>query len=201
MTTQSAPHSISPVDWPADLTDQTFLAEPFLQTLLPGSSQGMCKLLSSRGIRWPLYYLGSKFITEQRHLSAAASSTYQKKCQVSDKLLCGYQAISSSFINCPDWLGVGDRGWDGWMVSPTQWTWLWANSSRQWRTGKPGVLRSMGLQNRTWLSNGTTKTTTGLVNCMGGSKLLTTLNRFSEILDCFTTCSEWHPKLQRFWKK
>ena len=27
-------------------------------------------------------------------------------------------------------------GWDGWMVSPTQWTWVWANSGRQWRTGK-----------------------------------------------------------------
>ena len=28
----------------------------------------------------------------------------------------------------------GDRGWDGWMASPTQWTWVWANSSRWWRT-------------------------------------------------------------------
>ena len=30
------------------------------------------------------------------------------------------------------------RGWDGWMASPTQWTWVWANSRRYWRTGKPG---------------------------------------------------------------
>ena len=30
------------------------------------------------------------------------------------------------------------------MVSLTQWTWAWANSGRQWRTGKPGVLQSMG---------------------------------------------------------
>ena len=35
-------------------------------------------------------------------------------------------------------------GWDGWMVSPTQWTWVGANSRRQWRTGKPGVLQCMG---------------------------------------------------------
>ena len=34
----------------------------------------------------------------------------------------------------------------GWMASPTQWTWVWANSRRYWRTGKPGVLQSMGLQ-------------------------------------------------------
>ena len=31
-------------------------------------------------------------------------------------------------------------------ASPTQWTWVWANSRRWWRTGKPGVLQSMGLQ-------------------------------------------------------
>ena len=50
----------------------------------------------------------------------------------------------------------GDRGWDGQMASPTQWTWVWANSGRWWRTGKPGVLQSMGLQSRTWLSDWTT---------------------------------------------
>ena len=33
---------------------------------------------------------------------------------------------------------------DVWMASPTQWTWLWANSGRQWRTGKSGVPQSMG---------------------------------------------------------
>ena len=33
-----------------------------------------------------------------------------------------------------------DRGWDGWMASPTQWTWVWANSGRLWRTEEPGVL-------------------------------------------------------------
>ena len=38
------------------------------------------------------------------------------------------------------------RGWDGWMVSLTQWTWVWANSERWWRTGKPSVQTSMGLQ-------------------------------------------------------
>ena len=39
-----------------------------------------------------------------------------------------------------------DRGWDGWMVSPTQRTRLWASSGRWGRTGKPGVLQSMGSQ-------------------------------------------------------
>ena len=37
-----------------------------------------------------------------------------------------------------------DSGWDGRMESPTQWTWVWANSRSWWWTGKPGVLQSMG---------------------------------------------------------
>ena len=39
-----------------------------------------------------------------------------------------------------------DRGWAGWMVSPTQWTWIWVSSRSWWRTGKPGVLQSTGSQ-------------------------------------------------------
>ena len=40
----------------------------------------------------------------------------------------------------------GGWGWDGWVISPTQWTWFWANSGRWWRTGKPGMLQSMKTQ-------------------------------------------------------
>ena len=47
------------------------------------------------------------------------------------------------------------RGWDDWMASPTQWTWVWVNSGRWWWTGRPGVLRFMGSQSRTWLSDWT----------------------------------------------
>ena len=39
-----------------------------------------------------------------------------------------------------------NRRWDGWMASPTRWTWVWVNSGRWWWTGRPGVLRFMGLQ-------------------------------------------------------
>ena len=41
------------------------------------------------------------------------------------------------------------------MASSTQWTWVWANSGRQWRTRKPGVLQSLGSQGQTLLSNWT----------------------------------------------
>ena len=39
-----------------------------------------------------------------------------------------------------------DRGWDGWMASLTQWTWVWVNSRSSWWAGRPGLLQSMGLQ-------------------------------------------------------
>ena len=39
-----------------------------------------------------------------------------------------------------------DRGWDGWMASLTRWTWVWVNSRSWWWTGRPGMLRFMGLQ-------------------------------------------------------
>ena len=49
---------------------------------------------------------------------------------------------------------AGDRGWDGWMASPTQQTWVWANSRRWRKTGKTSVLQSMGSK-RVRLSDGT----------------------------------------------
>ena len=52
--------------------------------------------------------------------------------------------------NLREGLGAGgggdDRGWDGWMASPTQWTWVWVNSGSWWWTGRPGVLQFMGSQ-------------------------------------------------------
>ena len=51
---------------------------------------------------------------------------------------------------CWEGLGEGgegdDRGWDGWMASPTQWTCVWVNSGSLWWPGRPGVLWFMGSQ-------------------------------------------------------
>ena len=51
---------------------------------------------------------------------------------------------------CWEGLGAGgegdNRGWDGWMASPTWWTWVWVNSGSWWWTGRPGMLRFMGSQ-------------------------------------------------------
>ena len=59
---------------------------------------------------------------------------------------------------CWERLKVGgegdDRGWDGWMASLTQWTWVWGNSRSWWWTGRPSVLQSMGSQRigHNWLN-------------------------------------------------
>ena len=43
--------------------------------------------------------------------------------------------------------GEGDgRGWDGWMASPTQRTWVWVDSESWCWTGRPGMLRFIGSQ-------------------------------------------------------
>ena len=51
---------------------------------------------------------------------------------------------------CWEGLGAGaegdDRGWDGWVVSPTRWIGVWVNSRIWWWTGRPGVLQFMGSQ-------------------------------------------------------
>ena len=51
---------------------------------------------------------------------------------------------------CWEGLGAGgegdNRGWAGWMASPTQWTRIWVNSESWWWTRRPGVLRFMGSQ-------------------------------------------------------
>ena len=51
---------------------------------------------------------------------------------------------------CWEGLGAGgegdDRGWDGWIVSPTRWIWVWIDSENWWWTVRPGVLWFMGSQ-------------------------------------------------------
>ena len=51
---------------------------------------------------------------------------------------------------CWEGLGAGgegdNRGWDGWMASPTRWTWIWVDSGSWWWTGRPGMLQITGSQ-------------------------------------------------------
>ena len=72
-----------------------------------------------------------------------------------------------------------DRGWDGWMASLTQWTWVWGNSRRWWRTQKPGVCSPWGhkeLDMTEPLDNN------NIVCCRAGSALRTTYTNASFLL-------------------
>ena len=68
-----------------------------------------------------------------QYLAASCEElTYWKRPWCSERLRAG---------------GEGDdRGWDGGMASPTQWTWFWVDSGSWWWTGRPGVLWFMGYQ-------------------------------------------------------
>ena len=63
-----------------------------------------------------------------------------------------WKSLSHVWLFGTPW--TDNRGWDGWMASPTQGTWVWARSGSWWLTGKPGVLQSMGLQRvrRDWVT-------------------------------------------------
>jgi len=67
----------------------------------------------------------------------------------------------------------GERGWYGWMASPTEWTWIWANSRRvkdrgAWHAAVPGVAKSW-----TWLNNWTTTTNTNINTHTHTSQIIT----------------------------
>ena len=82
----------------------------------------------------------------------------------------------------------GDRGWDGWMASPTRWTWVWASSGSWWWTGRPGVLQSTGSQRlgHDWATE---------LNCWGCFRPETLSSNFwvfthqFPLLFSFTSCS------------
>ena len=53
---------------------------------------------------------------------------------------------------------AGSRGWDGWIASSTQWTWIWINPRKQSMTGSMACCGPWGLNSQTWLSDWTTAT-------------------------------------------
>ena len=73
------------------------------------------------------------------------------------------------------WRRRGDRGWDGWMASPSQWSWVWVNSGSWWWTGRPEVLQSLGSQrvenNRATALNWTESLSMASTLCFAGLKL------------------------------
>ena len=81
---------------------------------------------------------------------------------------------------------VDDRVWDGWMTSPTQWTWVWVSSSWWW-TGRPGMLLSIRSQRighnwvLNWTENGNQSANSGFFGCIPWHTKKITLKKFSEV--------------------
>ena len=95
---------------------------------------------------------------------------------------------------CWEGLGAGgegdNRGWDSWMASPTQWTWVCVNSGSWWWTGRPGVLQFMGSQrvSRTWLSDWTElnwKQVSAKLSCSVAKSCLTCCDPMDCSMPCF----------------
>ena len=59
----------------------------------------------------------------------------------------------------------GVRGYNGWMASPMQWTWTWANFRRWWGTWRPGVPQFKGSQSQTQSGDQTTATKNPEYSC------------------------------------
>ena len=85
--------------------------------------------------------------------------------------------------------GEGDgRGWDGWMASLTQWTWVWVNSGSWWWTGRPRMLQLMGSQSRACWAAELNWTEPGL--CVSGVLYVISVCRFyvwlclESVFDC-----------------
>ena len=69
-----------------------------------------------------------------------------------------------------------DTGWDGWMASPTQWTWIWANSRRQWRKGSLACCSPRGLRvGHDWAATPSSESTHAVANSRISFILMTTL--------------------------
>ena len=93
-----------------------------------------------------------------------------------------------------------DRGWDGWMASPSRWTWVWISSGSWWWAGRPDMLQSMGSQivrhdwatELNWGKNKKTRVTGSLRTCK--STRVRNSNKVNKLEG-----SEWSPQIQVSW--
>ena len=85
-----------------------------------------------------------------------------------------------------------------WVAGVTSWTWIWANSGRWWRTGNPGVLRSVELQSQTRLSDWTTRLFQSSCHNVSHTCAETRLVRKDENTGSGFSCDWERTKLRRF---
>ena len=119
------------VPWTARRSNQSILREIKLCILI-GRTDGEAEAPEFGRLMWTFRALATR----------CKEPTHQKRPWCWERLRAGGER--------------DNRGWGSWMASPTQWTWVWANFGRWWRTGKPGMLGSSSQKSQTWLRDWTT---------------------------------------------
>ena len=88
--------------------------------------------------------------TNQSYWKSTLNIYWKDWCWTSNTLDTWWEKLTHwKRPQCWEGLGAGEggnRGWDGWMASPTRWTWVWVNSGSWWWTRRPGMLWFMGSQ-------------------------------------------------------
>ena len=107
---------------------QTVVLEKTLESLLDSKE---IKLVNPKGNQ-PWIFIGRTIAQAEAPIFLMWRVTHWKRPWCRERLKAG---------------GEGDnRGWNGWMISPTLWAWVWVSSRSWWWTGEPDMLQSMGSQ-------------------------------------------------------
>ena len=109
-------------------------------------------------VPWTARWSNQSFLKEIRCWNSSTLATWCKELIHWKRPWCWERSKA--------WGEGDDRGWDGWMALPTQWTWVYLSSRIWWWTGKPGGLQSMGVA-KSWrrLSHWTDLIWTVMVFC------------------------------------
>ena len=123
-----------------------------IQNLTYHKWKGKYKSHRKEGSHWkhPINLCRQRFVWLYGPFKAMVFPVVMYRCEASTIKKAEHWGIDAFKLWCWERLKAGgegdDRGWDGWMASLIPWTRVWANSRRLSKTGKPGVLQSMGSQ-------------------------------------------------------
>ena len=128
------------------------------------SSAGYLCVLTSQAFSWTARRSNQSILKEINPEYSLEGLMLKLKLQCFGRLIWSTDSLENTLMLRKIEGGKREnRRWDGWMTSLAQWTWVWVNSGRRWRTGKPGVLQFMGSQrvghnlatehHQTWMSS------------------------------------------------
>ena len=104
------------------------------------------KVCLAKAMVFPVVMYGCESWTTNDKRKWVLNIQWKDRCWSSNPLDTWWEELTHCKRSwCWERMKVGgegdDRGWDGWMASPTRWTWVSVSSGSWWWTGKPGVLQ------------------------------------------------------------